>query len=319
MAKPKIDKGNGEFRGLKDVGCTIKVLPTKNLTKAAERAFQIFPGNRPNLKGLSRFLSPEAYCEILKPEAVALLTTKYWGTGGVKLGVAFVETTVSDLQNLILEHMNAWNTVAKANVSFALASKGNAEVRISRGPGGYWSYLGTDILHIPSGQQTMNLEGFVLKTPLSEYKRVVRHETGHTLGLPHEHMRQAIVSLLDPQKTIDYFGSTQGWSPDEVQEQVLTPLSEASLLGTPPDVTSIMCYQLPGQITKNGQPIPGGVDIDASDAAFAAKIYPLETTPQPPNPPTPTGGNGGSQVGKVTVDPTAKTVTAPTGWTLQNV
>jgi hypothetical protein len=34
-----------------------------------------------------------------------------------------------------------------------------------------------------------------------------------------------------------------------------------------------MCYQIPGSITKDGKPITGGVDIDKSDYAFAAKIY----------------------------------------------
>ena len=56
--------------------------------------------------------------------------------------------------------------------------------------------------------------------------------------------------------------------------QVLTPLNEASLLGTPADQTSIMCYQLPGLITKNEQPILGGTDINPTDYAFVGKIYP---------------------------------------------
>ena len=56
---------------------------------------------------------------------------------------------------------------------------------------GYWSYLGTDVLHIPVDQQTMNLQGFTERTPESEYRRVVRHETGHTMGFPHEHMRRS--------------------------------------------------------------------------------------------------------------------------------
>jgi len=55
---------------------------------------------------------------------------------------------------------------------------------------GYWSYLGTDILHIPKNRPTMCLENFSMDTLESEYKRVVRHETGHTLGFPHEHMRR---------------------------------------------------------------------------------------------------------------------------------
>jgi hypothetical protein len=44
-----------------------------------------------------------------------------------------------------------------------------------------------------------------------------------------------------------------------------------------------MCYQLPATITKDGQPIRGGLDINASDARFAGIIYPkiLTTTEAP--------------------------------------
>jgi hypothetical protein len=33
-------------------------------------------------------------------------------------------------------------------------------------------------------------------TPDAEFYRVVRHETGHTLGFPHEHMRKEIIVVL---------------------------------------------------------------------------------------------------------------------------
>ena len=62
------------------------------------------------------------------------------------------------------------------------------------------------------------------------------------------------------------------------RQQVLTPVEEGSLLGTAhADPNSIMCYQIPGTITKSGQPIIGGVDIDPSDYAFMATIYPKLT------------------------------------------
>ena len=54
----------------------------------------------------------------------------------------------------------------------------------------------------------------------------------------------------------------------------MTPLDESTLMGTPADQDSIMCYQLPGIITKDGQPIIGGADIDETDYAFAGQIYP---------------------------------------------
>ena len=56
--------------------------------------------------------------------------------------------------------------------------------------------------------------------------------------------------------------------------QVLTPIEESSLLGTTPDPRSIMCYQIPGSITKDGKPILGGTDIDQLDYEFAGRLYP---------------------------------------------
>ena len=97
-----------------------------------------------------------------------------------------------------------------------------------------------------------------MNTRESEYHRVVRHETGHTLGFPHEHMRRELVARIDPQRAYAYFLATQGWDRAMVDAQVLTALDDASIFGTPADQDSIMCYQLPGQITVDGQPIRGG-------------------------------------------------------------
>src|SRR5262249_17979713 len=182
------------------------------------------------------------------------------------------------LRARILSHMNAWSRTA--GVSFVETQR-DGQVRISRSAGGYWSYLGVDILLIPRNRQTMNLQGFTMATPESEYKRVIRHEPGHTLGFPHEHMRKALVDRIDPQKAYDYFWRTQHWDRQTVDQQVLTPLDERTLMSTPPDQTSIMCYQLPGSITRDGRPIVGGTDINTTDAAFAAKIYPKSGTAAP--------------------------------------
>ncbi|MGH3796597.1 MAG: M12 family metallopeptidase [Pseudonocardiaceae bacterium] len=106
-----------------------------------------------------------------------------------------------------------------ACVTFVETGQGG-QVRISRGSGGYWSYLGTDILHIPANRPTMNLQGFTMYTRDSEFVRVIRHETGHTLGFPHEHMRKDLVARIDPTKVYGYFLRTQGW--DESDDVAVT-------------------------------------------------------------------------------------------------
>jgi Astacin (Peptidase family M12A) len=250
--------------------CTPKRLPVELLVSAARTAVEINPLNHPPLYRLTRVL-PDFKPT---PERIAVITTKYWGVKGVSLTVGFMDNPPADLRKRILKHMNAWSETA--NVKF-VETRTDPQVRIARvggADGGYWSYLGTDILHIPKNEQTMNLEAFSMQTPESEYHRVVRHETGHTLGFPHEHMRKALVDKIDPAKAIAYFERTQGWSEEEVRQQVLTPLEESSLRGTKADPKSIMCYQIPGSLTKDGKPIVGGKDIDKSDAVFAADIYP---------------------------------------------
>ncbi|MFC9874206.1 zinc metalloprotease [Nocardia salmonicida] len=248
----------------KDVGCVIPALPPRLLERAAEVATLLNPVNSPLTQG--------AVAEGGLPNVaeLAVLTSKYWGMQRRTLPVSFMEATATDLKQRILSHMNAWSI----GVAFTLTN-GTGQVRISRAGQGYWSYLGTDVLLIPQDRPTMNLQGFTMGTSEAEYKRVVRHETGHTLGFPHEHLRRALVNRLDVAKTIAYFRNTYGWSEQQTRSNVLTPLDERSIMATPnADQDSIMCYQLPGQITTDGQPIRGGSDINATDRVFAFSVYP---------------------------------------------
>ncbi len=253
--------------------CTPRQLPPHLLIPAAQTAAQLNPLNHPPGDTIARALGGGP----LHPARIAVLVARKWPASGVRLTVGFLDDPPAALRKRILAHMNAW--AKSANVKFT-ESKTSPRVRIAQAStpvemSGYWSYLGTDILSIPEGEPTMNLEAFSMGTPESEFHRVVRHETGHTLGFPHEHMRKALVEKIDPAKAIAYFGETQGWTPDEVRAQVLTPIEESSLLATPhADPRSIMCYQIPGRLTKDGKPILGGKDIDKRDYAFAASIYP---------------------------------------------
>lgn len=263
--------GNGDEEGSRSAddsfpGCYIKALPARLYEKAAQVAARINPVNSPLFEPLPGVDSPMR---------LTLLTAKSWGPSPRRLSVSFMESTPADLRARIVSHLNAWTDTA--GISFVETS-GTGEVRISRGPGGFFSFLGTDVTLIPRNRQTMNLERFTMSTPESEYKRVVRHEAGHTLGFPHEHMRKELVNRIDPAKAYEHFRRTQGWSKRDVDQQVLTPLDDRSILGTAPDQDSIMCYQLPGGITFDGLPIRGGTDINATDFEFAGKIYPKRSS-----------------------------------------
>jgi len=106
--------------------------------------------------------------------------------------------------------------------------------------------------------------GFMEQTPSDLQDRILSH------------MNAWSVDKIDRQKAIDYFMATQGWSEEMVIAQVLTPLAASALIQTEEaDEESIMCYGLPGDIMVDGQPVPGGSDIDETDERFVAQHYPL--------------------------------------------
>jgi hypothetical protein len=264
IEKPKTQDLEGKFKS-----CSIKMLPEEKRTAASHTAEKINPNNRVEIHQLRK-----AFPDVVIPvEHLAVLVSKRWPTSGVSLTVGFLDNPPIELRARILSHMNAWAAYCK--VSF-VETNVNPQVRISRTAGdGYWSYLGTDILHVDANEPTMNLDSFSMDTEDSEFFRVVRHETGHTLGFPHEHMRREIVAEIDKEKAIAYFERDQHWSRQEVINQVLTPIDESALLATEhADVNSIMCYWLPAEIMKTKVSVPGGKDIDGQDARFAETVYP---------------------------------------------
>lgn len=279
--KRRASRGSSPEPGARVPVCVPKQLPRSKWVAAAEMALALNPANHPNSAATAMAVAMGTGSH---RERLAVAVGKRWPATGVRLTVGFLDNPPADLRTRILLHMNAWSK--SANVLFVEAST-DPEVRIARADSppddaGYWSYVGTDIRHISRKKPTMNLEAFTMRTPESEYKRVVRHETGHTLGFPHEHMRRQLVARIDRAKAIKSFFESDGWSPAQVEAQVLTPLEESTILGTTrADQHSIMCYEIPGDITKNGKPIIGGVDITPRDFKFAASLYPKSAAPTP--------------------------------------
>ena len=259
--------------------CRPRSLPAERRIEAARVAMGINPANAPDL-GRLMLMRPGFRPT---PRRIAVVTNKYWGKGGVRLTVGFMDGGSKELRARILLHLNAWSK--SANVKF-VASQGEPDVRIARvdsppEDAGYWSHLGTDIRGVARDQPTMNLEGFTMRSPESEFRRVVRHEAGHTLGFDHEHLRRELVAKIDPAKAIASFAETDEWTAADTREQVLTPLEERSIRGTRIDPLSIMCYDIPAEITFDNTAIVGGVDINKSDYAFAAKLYPKPSRKAP--------------------------------------
>lgn len=168
-------------------GCTIRHLPRELLVEAARRAVRINPVNALAAGPVGEVARAMGSTRL----SIAVRTAKYWGPQPRTLTVSFLESTPADLRRRIVQHMNAWSE--RCGIRFAETS-GMGHVRITRGSGGYWSYLGTDITLISENEPTLGLSGFTMNTRESEFRRVVRHEAGHTLGFPHEHMRRELVA-----------------------------------------------------------------------------------------------------------------------------
>jgi hypothetical protein len=216
-----------------------------------------------------------------------MLRGSYWPNGS-RIRVAFRGGS-PDINQHVIEHANAWSRWA--NICFVpAASMGECDVLVGYDQPGYWSLIGPAPQVARSGQTTVNLQGFDSgRMPESEWTRVVRHEFGHTLGAEHEQQRPEVVARLDPAKCYAYFAATQGWDRATVDAQILAPLDMAAMDETASeDDRSIMMYWFDGRLTKDGQPIVGGADIDESDRKFIATIYPKPAPPVSPPQPQPT-------------------------------
>jgi predicted ATPase len=257
--------------------CKPKSLPLLKLAAAAQRAIEINPANATEQRRIVRTPVGRRGGQ----RRLADVVGRRWASSGVRLSVSFMDSPPRELRVRILQHMNAWGK--SANVRFS-ETQDTGEVRIARldSPeqlAGYWSYIGTEILEVPEDEPTLNLEGFTVRTSDAEFRRAVRHEAGHTLGFEHEHMRTELVKKIDRAKAIAFFDEVHGWTPEEVEEQVLTPLRTTSIMGTAETGPhSIMCYHIPAAITKDGKAIVTGKDISPNDFAFAASLYPKQSS-----------------------------------------
>jgi hypothetical protein len=248
--------------------CTVMELPEEDRLEAAFAAIQENPVNAP--------------LNAWTPQHIAGYTTKFW-KNSANLTVSFMDGPSTAFINLCLDIMNQWGQCCE--VKFRWTQR-DGQVRIARGQGGYYSYLGTDILRVRADSHTMNLQGFTENTSRKELLRVILHETGHTLGFIHEHTRKEIIELLRESAVIDHFRRTQGWSEREVIAQILTPPDPRSLSASAQaDVRSIMAYSFAAHLTKNNVAIPGGDTLTGTDCEYANVIYPKVNGP-PPQPPT---------------------------------
>ncbi|HAD14040.1 MAG TPA: peptidase M12 [Saprospirales bacterium] len=193
---------------------------------------------------------------------------KFWPAGKV-LKVRFQNGSAT-LQTKVLNYAKTWSN--HANVTFVKVTSGTSDIRVRFGNLGHNSFVGTDNLLIPQDVQTMNLQ-FTDNTSESEIRRVSLHEFGHALGLMHEHQNPFAAIPWDKPKVYAYYAATQGWSQQQVDNNVLNTLGWGPAQHSPFDAQSIMAYSIPASLTTNGFSIPWNTELSAMDKEFIGKAY----------------------------------------------
>ena len=169
-----------------------------------------------------------------------------------------------------------------ANIHFEFVSDRNsAEIRVGFVQGdGSWSYLGTDALTIPKDQHTMNYGWLTPDEDEQEYRRVVLHEVGHSLGAIHEHQNPSGGIPWDREAVLRYYqGPPNYWSVADIEHNLFERYAESQTNFTGFDRLSIMAYPIPNELTVGDYYVPFNTNLSEQDKQFMAYCYPGKNTP----------------------------------------
>jgi hypothetical protein len=202
----------------------------------------------------------------------AVETMRLW-ENGKKLRVKFLDGDPA-VQERIAAIAPEWEQYT--NLKLVFGTDGAAELRIGFRDVGYsWSTVGTDSLTRARTQPSMNYGWLKPTTPEGEYRRVVLHEFGHALGMIHEHQNPAAQGQIpwDKPKVYAYYAK-QGWSTQDVDENIFQVYAADATNFTAFDPTSIMEYPVPDELTTGSYAIGWNTELSENDKEFMRRQYP---------------------------------------------
>lgn len=203
---------------------------------------------------------------------MAVEAKKEWKKGRT-LTVSFMGGS-KEVRDRLIRHAKRWMDFANINFDFTPRKK-PGDIRISfNKKDGSWSFVGTEILSVPKNQATMNFGWLSPTLNDIEFHQVVLHEFGHTLGCIHEHQRPDNGIPWDKPKVYSYYAQVDGWTKEEVDEQVFDKYDISLLRANIFDKDSIMMYPVPENLTKGKFSIGWNSNLSAADKKFIAKLYP---------------------------------------------
>ena len=132
-----------------------------------------------------------------------------------------------------------------------------------------FAFVGTDNLYskAPEGQN-VNLGWFDIGT-------IIHEIGGHCLGMVHEHQNPigGISIDWDREKVYRYFSCSQGWTDQMIDNNILNPIDETTVNGSCFDPLSVMLYQYPSCLTKNGVGTKFNQRLSALDTLWLSNLY----------------------------------------------
>lgn len=202
----------------------------------------------------------------------------FW-MGGENIRVKFLNGDPA-LQNRVKTVANQW--MQHANVHFSYVNTWeDSDIRIAfkwNNDGGSWSYVGKDCRKIAQANPTMNYGWFDAFTSDDEIRRVTLHEFGHAIGLGHEHQSPVAGIQWNRPRVYDYYARTQGWSTQQVDQQIFRQYDANLTNYTSFDPTSIMMYSFPADLTTNGFSAPTNTFLSNTDKTFVGQTYVFSST-----------------------------------------
>jgi len=164
-------------------------------------------------------------------------------------------------------------------------------IRVGFRQPGYWSTVGQgSMIYAKQDEQSLNFEDFDKLTPQQLetgndgfLRGTIIHEFGHALGLRHEH--QSPNGNCDEEYNWQYIykylsGPPNNWSKDQIDFN-LRMATEASLMGTDFDPSSVMLYVFPAEFYKRKEASPcfhstPNNSVSPSDRETVDYMYPVD-------------------------------------------
>ena len=178
------------------------------------------------------------------------------------------------LRDLVRDGFRVWKEVGIGLSFVEVDNIYEAEIRIAFELGsGNWSYLGTEALHVPLDQPTMNIE--------TVDRATIYHQLGHMLGFRHEFpgtdLRWNVNAVYE-----SFASDPQNWNSELVDQFFLQwdvyPPPDRQF-----DVDSIMLYEVPEDWSPDKLPGSRNAELSPGDKHRARITYPA-LSEKPPIP-----------------------------------